>query len=65
MTKPSAPCRNCEDRYIGCHCECQAYKDYCTENAELNNIINSAKETEAVLRGYTNHKIKKLKGFQK
>ena len=25
----SAPCKDCPDRVIGCHPNCQAYKDYC------------------------------------
>jgi hypothetical protein len=44
--KPSSPCQFCKDRTIGCHSECEAYKDYCDDLARVNALINSAKETE-------------------
>ena len=45
--KPSSPCHFCELRHLGCHSDCDAYKEYCTELARINNIINEAKENEA------------------
>ena len=31
--KPTAPCKDCEDRHSGCHSICKAYKAY-KEEAE-------------------------------
>ena len=25
------PCHNCEDRHVGCHAECERYKEYAAE----------------------------------
>lgn len=27
-SKPQAPCMNCERRYVGCHAECEDYKEF-------------------------------------
>lgn len=24
----NSPCKNCPDRYVGCHAECEKYKDF-------------------------------------
>lgn len=26
-----APCKNCKDRYVGCHSKCEKYKEYAAE----------------------------------
>lgn len=26
--KPSSPCKDCPDRYVGCHSKCNKYIDY-------------------------------------
>lgn len=26
--KKIAPCKGCQDRYLGCHSECEKYKEY-------------------------------------
>lgn len=26
--KPNSPCLNCEDRFVGCHAECEKYAEY-------------------------------------
>ena len=28
MSKPNAPCKDCEFRQVGCHSTCELYKDY-------------------------------------
>lgn len=37
-------CYGCTDRHIGCHSECEKYKAYCAERAELKAKINKNKE---------------------
>jgi len=34
MKKPTAPCKDCETRYLGCHAECDRYKKF-TKESEL------------------------------
>lgn len=47
-----SPCRNCNDRFVGCHSVCELYEQfikYCNDIAakrEVNNLINI---------GYFNH----------
>jgi len=28
MSKPVAPCKTCEKREVGCHANCEGYKEY-------------------------------------
>lgn len=37
--KPSAPCKNCEDRFTGCHCTCPLYQKYKEQMQEYNDIV--------------------------
>lgn len=30
--KPNAPCKDCKERHVGCHAECEMYKEYAEEN---------------------------------
>lgn len=39
--KPSAPCKNCEDRFTGCHCTCPLYQKYKEQMQEYNDIVKS------------------------
>lgn len=34
MNRPSSPCKDCPDRHMGCHSECEGYKNYEKENEE-------------------------------
>jgi hypothetical protein len=53
-------CRDCTERHIGCHSECEKYKAYCAERAELkakiaksNQYDNYAKDIHATRRDRT------------
>lgn len=35
MPYPKAPCKNCEERHIGCHSECSSYKEFRSSVDEL------------------------------
>ena len=43
-----SPCKNCEDRELGCHAYCIAYKKYDAERVAVRN----KKMTEALTTGY-------------
>lgn len=32
MIKPIAPCKDCTDRYVGCHVDCEKYNDFVRKN---------------------------------
>jgi hypothetical protein len=32
MIKPIAPCKDCDDRYVGCHIDCEKYNDFVRKN---------------------------------
>ena len=35
----NAPCKNCADRFVGCHATCEKYKQYTIENERLKQEI--------------------------
>lgn len=45
-----SPCKNCEDRMVGCHSTCEKYKAFQQENDANNKIIreNRKKENDIV-----------------
>lgn len=40
------PCRDCPDRKMNCHSECEKYKEYAKENAKRREAKNKAKEEQ-------------------
>lgn len=55
----SAPCKDCAERHPGCHSECERYKEYSRERAEIRNserrindyyAIHNEQARKAVLR---------------
>lgn len=40
------PCKDCTDRYIGCHGECELYLDYRAEINKCREIANKQKEDD-------------------
>lgn len=34
MNKPKAPCKDCKERRLGCHSECEKYDHFLAENEE-------------------------------
>lgn len=45
-------CKDCPDRYIGCHSMCERYKAFREELDELNEKIYKAKERERDIDRY-------------
>lgn len=44
MGKPQSTCRDCKDRYVGCHSKCERYIEY---RKELEMYFKGMKETRA------------------
>lgn len=49
--KPQAPCKDCDERYLGCHDRCEKYKEFSDKVLEWNKQLNSIKYTEAYFEG--------------
>ena len=47
-----APCKDCKDRFLGCHSKCDKYKDYKKRSEELNDMKNKSENIS--MRGYIN-----------
>ncbi len=56
-----APCKECHaknESYIGCHENCEKYKEYKATVNSLNTKIRKEKELTRVLNGYNKEKTK-------
>lgn len=38
------PCRNCNDRFVGCHSNCDRYAQYRSDLNDRNNLIKAKKQ---------------------
>lgn len=56
-----APCKDCPDRYVGCHAVCQRYIQFDTENKERLNKIAA----EHALDGYRADMVKAARRKQR
>ena len=43
---PTAPCKDCKDRELGCHSKCQKYLDYKDDKAEFDKQMKKIKEMD-------------------
>ena len=43
-----SPCNGCKKRYVGCHSECLAYKDYKQKLAVQNELREKEREQAAI-----------------
>lgn len=46
MSKPIAPCKDCEIRELGCHSTCELYKDFDLANARYKEAKREALKKE-------------------
>lgn len=44
--KPSAPCKECADRFVGCHSSCEKYDDWSKKEISQKDQIINEKVTE-------------------
>ena len=51
---PNAPCRGCEDRYLGCHDKCEKYQEDKRLSEEASRRVAEKKKFEATF--YAEHR---------
>ena len=56
------PCKNCQDRTLGCHDKCEKYIEWKAERQKILDKKNEILETETALRGTYTKGYKKLAG---
>ena len=53
------PCYQCEDRHIGCHSECDAYKQWCEKNEKMKKDIFEQKQLDiAIVESHINRRMR-------
>lgn len=52
MIKPIPPCRDCEERYGGCHGKCDGYKTFRKELDEYNELKRNQTLIQQDIDGY-------------
>lgn len=55
MPKLHSPCKFCDNRYLGCHKECEKYKDFQKKNEEQREGYSNS----LIYEKYISHKRKK------
>lgn len=54
-----APCKECENRHVGCHGECEAYKTWTEDRKELNRKIRDDGEAWRAFYDVRKHHLSK------
>lgn len=56
------PCKGCQDRYVGCHSECDKYKEWRAEYDRVHATVEAKREQEkAFQQSSKNHMTRLLK----
>ena len=69
MMKGDTPCLRCEDRHLGCHSECERYKDMIAERQAIKDAVKAndgsrlAKEflSDSIAKTQRKHRLTKRK----
>jgi len=51
--RPESPCKNCQDRYLGCHSHCIAFKAYKDADEKEKSKIYQGRKEHSFLYGRT------------
>lgn len=43
------PCKDCDERFVGCHSQCEEYKKWRSARDEINDIVQKAKTEERMI----------------
>lgn len=66
MPPPRFPCRDCTDRYVGCHSECEKYISARQNRTEVRKTVIKAYMDERIVEDYEiKQRIKSSKGVKK
>lgn len=60
--KPKVPCKDCEDREVGCHAFCELYLAYREAVDAWKAWLTAQREAEKRLNSYEARKAERLKG---
>lgn len=66
--KKDNPCRECTDRTIGCHSNCDKYCQWCKEHHQMKEEIRRKRDEMNCVSNYSFHageRIKKQKGMNR
>lgn len=53
------PCRHCEERFAGCHAECDAYKSWIEEIRERKAIVNAERKKQNIVDSHVKDAVEK------
>ena len=54
-----APCKNCNDRYLGCHDHCEKYGEFDAERKRIHDLVTKQKQTTYDYYGVRNYHVRK------
>lgn len=57
-----APCKDCEERYLGCHSECEKYKAYRVQQEKISRCRRLGVINQMDYLSYKSEKTKRLGG---
>jgi len=61
------PCKDCQNRHMGCHSECEAYNQFVKDNEKVkqarSDYLRSYKQFNELHRGFTRECKRKHKKF--
>lgn len=64
-TNIKAPCKDCPERFTGCHISCVKYADYKTAVEAEKERYRASRETDRIYNEYVSESIKRNKKVQK
>lgn len=56
-----SPCRNCENRHMGCHGQCERYNEYKIRHDEVQEKIRKADDEKNAIWEYHDARFKRLR----
>lgn len=57
-------CYNCKDRFVGCHLQCDKYKEFKIKKAEENESIRKSKLIDGDYYAVKKHRFKKTESIK-
>ena len=59
--RPQSPCKECENRYVGCHSTCEDYLDFRGRSDEMAKRVRAKMNEYNVYEGYKKECLKKIR----
>ena len=60
LTNKISPCKDCKDRYVGCHGTCSRYNNWNNTRLEEKEKIINMKDQESLIIGYEINRARKI-----